>query len=78
MESDASNFVTTRTDYSESVEFVFKCYEENPNLTLFSDSLFKKWLLFTLRIPDLKSYTFQTRILKHIGEILKKIRTSQV
>ena len=44
MEAQASNYVTHKTDYSETVEFVFKCYEDNPNLTSYSSALFNKWL----------------------------------
>ena len=54
-ESQPSNFTTHETAYEAVLYFIFEKFEQDPNLALYNELLFSKWLEFLRKIPDLKS-----------------------
>ena len=43
-EGSASNYTTQETAYEAVLQFIFEKFEQDPNLALYSEMLFSKWL----------------------------------
>ena len=43
-ESIASNYTTQETAYEAVLQFIFEKFEQDPNLALYDEQLFSKWL----------------------------------
>ena len=77
-ESQASNFTTEETAYSQALEFILQKFETESNLVLYNDKLFTKWIKFLQKVPDVKSNNLKTRFEQHLRVILDKVKTTNL
>ena len=77
-ESQASNFTTEETAYSQALEFILQKFETESNLILYNDKLFTKWIKFLQKVPDVKSNNLKTRFEQHLRVILDKVKTTNL
>lgn len=78
MEGGASNFTTEETSYRAVLEFILEKFEQDPNLALYSESHFSKWISFLSKIPDLKAPALKRRLEIHFTAMLDKVKTTNL